>query len=118
MSLRSKLKPENIGLFAAGVFYAVVGIVSLVVLSSDVGLVHMGIIGVFSLITAYGLFTRRVWTIWFVVVLFFVATTVSAYTLYLLAGRDVALDVSMILYLALTWFFTVYTAAKRKALET
>lgn len=117
MSLRSKLKLDDIGLLAAVVFYAAVGIVSFVVLFSDIQLVHIAIIGTFSLITAYGLFTRRVWTIWFVATLFFVATTVSGYTLYLLAGRDAALDVSMLLYLALTWIFTAYVAAKRKVLE-
>jgi len=118
MSLQSKLKIESVGLFAAAVFYAVVGVISFVVLASDIGLIHIGIIGVFSLITAYGLLRRRIWAVWFVAVLFLLATTVSAYTLYLLAGRDPALDVSMILYFALTWIFTGYVAVKRKALET
>jgi hypothetical protein len=118
MSLRSKLKIENVGLFAAAVFYAAVGIISFIVLSSDIGLIHIGIIGIFSLITAYGLLRRRVWSIWFVATLFLVATTVSAYTLYLLAGRDPTLDVSMIFYFVLTWVFTAYVAVKRKALET
>ena len=118
MSLRSKLKVENVGLFVVSVFYAVVGVISFVVLSSDVGLIHIGIIGIFSLITAYGLFRRRVWSIWFVATLLLLATTVSIYTLYFLAGRDSFLDVSMILYFILTWVFTAYVVVKRKTLGT
>jgi len=118
MSLKSKLKIENIGMFAAFVFYAVVGIVCFVLLPMSNIPPHIGIIGILSLITAYGLFRKRVWTIWFVVVLFFVATTFSAYTLYCLLGKDLLLDISVIVYLVLTWVFTAYTATKRKTLES
>jgi len=118
MSLKSKLKIENVGIFAALVFYVIVGIVSFAVLPIANFPPHIGIIGVLSLITAYGLFKKRVWTIWLVVMLFFVATTFSAYTIYYLLGKDLLLDISMIAYLILTWVFTAYTAAKRKTLES
>jgi len=118
MSLKSKLKIENVGIFAALVFYAIVGIICFATLVIDFRLAHVGIIGVLSLITAYGLFKKRVWTIWLVVMLFFVATTFSAYTIYYLLGKDLLLDTSMIAYLTLTWIFTAYTAAKRKTLES
>jgi len=114
MSLGSKLKIESKGMLTAFVFYAVVGIICLIVLAMDLRLVHIGIIGIFSLITAYGLFKKRVWTIWLIVMLFFIATTFSVYNL----GKDLILDVSMIAYLILTWVFTAYTAAKRKMLES
>jgi len=118
MSLGSKLKIESKGMFTASVFYAVVGIICFVVLAMDLRLVHIGIIGIFSLITAYGLFKKRVWTIWLVAMLFFIATVFSAYNLYYFLGKDLILDISMIAYLILTWVFTAYTAAKRNTLES
>ena len=119
MSLKSKLKIENIGMFTAFVFYAIVGIICFAVLSMvDFGLIHIGIIGILSLITAYGLLKSRVWAIWVVATLFFIATTFSAYTLYSAFQKDLFLDVSMIAYLLLTWIFTAYTVANRKALES
>jgi len=118
MSLGSRLKIESKGMFTAFVFYAVVGITCFVVLATDLRWIHIGIIGIFSLITAYGLFKKRVWTIWLVVMLFFIATVFSAYNLYYSLGKDLILGISMIAYLILTWIFTVYTAAKRKTLES
>lgn len=119
MSLKSKLKIENVGMFAAFVFYAVVGIICFAVLAIvDFSLIHIGIIGILSLITAYGLLRSRAWTLWVVVALLFIATTFSAYTLYFAFEKDVLLDVGMIAYLLFTWVFTAYTAAKRKTLES
>jgi hypothetical protein len=119
MSLKSKLKIENIGMFVAFAFYAVVGIICFAVLTIvDFRLIHIGIIGILSLITAYGLLKSRVWTVWIIVVLFFIATTFSAYMLYSAFEKNLLLDVSMIAYLLFTWVFTAYTAAKRKALES
>jgi hypothetical protein len=118
MSLKSKLKIESVGMFASFVFYAVVGITCFAVLAIvDFSLIHVGIIGILSLITAYGLLRSRAWALWVVVALLFIATTFSAYTLYFAFEKDVVLDVSMIAYLIFTWVFTVYTAAKRKTLE-
>jgi len=118
MSLKSKLGKENIGTFATLAFYAVVGMVCFAVLPLANFPPHVGIIGILSLVTAYGLFKKRVWTIWLVVMLFFIATTFSAYTLYYLLGKDLLFDISIIAYLVLTWVFTVYTAAKRKTLTS
>jgi len=119
MSLKSKLKIENVGMFVAFVFYAVVGIICFAVLAIvNFSLVHIGIIGILSLITAYGLLRSRAWTLWVVVALLFIATTFSAYTLYFAFEKDVLLDVGMIAYLLFTWVFTAYTAAKRKTLES
>jgi len=118
MSLKSKLKIENIGMVAALAFYAIVGIVCFAVLPIADFPPHIGIIGILSLITAYGLFKKRVWTIWLVVMLFFIATTFSAIMLYYFLGKDLLLDVSMIAYLISTWVFTAYTATKRKTLQS
>jgi hypothetical protein len=118
MSLGSKLKIESKGMFTAFIFYAVVGIICFIVLAMDFGMIHIGIIGIFSLITAYGLLRKRGWTIWLIAMLFFIVTTFSVFNLYYFLGKDLILDISMIAYLILTWVFTAYTAAKRKMLES
>jgi hypothetical protein len=118
MSLGSKLRIESKGMFTAFVFYAVVGIICFIVLATDFRLIHIGIIGIFSLVTAYGLFKKRVWTIWLVAMLFFIVTTFSIYNLYYFFGKDLILDISMIAYLILTWIFTAYTGTKRKSFES
>jgi len=118
MSLKSKLKIENTGMFAASIFYAIVGIIFFVVLATNFQLIHIGIIGILSLITAYGLFQKRPWSIWFSIVLFFVATAFSVATIYYALGVDLLLGISAVAYLVLTWIFTAYTAAKREMFES
>lgn len=118
MTLKFKFKLENIGIVMASAFYAIVGVACFVVLPSANFPPHIGIIGILSLITAYGLFKKRSWGLWIITALFFIATTFSVYTLYFLFGRYVLLDISIIVYLVLTWVFTIYVAAKRKMLES
>jgi hypothetical protein len=118
MSLRSRLKTENFGMFAALSFYVIAGIVWLAVLPMADFPLHIGIIGILSLITAFGLFKKRIWTIWFVYVLFFVATTHSIYVLYYSSGKDLLFDISTGAYLVLTWVFTAYAAVRRKTLQS
>lgn len=67
---------------------------------------HMGIIGILSIITAYGLFTNRAWKNWIVTGLFFITTTFSVYTLYYTLGENLVLNLSMMIYLILSLFFT------------
>jgi hypothetical protein len=118
MSLGSKLKIENVSLLVVAAFYASVGIVCFATLAIvDPRFVHIGIIGILNLMTAYGLMKKRNWSVWLVIALFFIATTFSAYTLYYFALRDLLLGASMIAYLVLTWVFTAYMTAKRKMLE-
>lgn len=119
MSLKSKLKIESVGMFASLVFYAIVGMVCFAILTMvDFRLIHIGVMGILSLITAYGLFEKRSWSLWVVVALFFIGTTFSAYTLYCALGKDLLLDISAVAYLVLTWVFTIYVATKRRILES
>jgi len=115
--LKFKFELGSMGMLLAIAFYAISGIVSLAVLPMSSFPPHLGIIGILSLIVAYGLFRKRVWTIWVIAVLFFVAITFSVYTLYYVWGEDLILDTTMVAYFILTWVFTAYTAAKRKMLE-
>ena len=118
MSIKSKFTMENLGMYTAFAFYVIVGIVCFVMLPIANFPPHIGIIGILSLITAYGLFKKRGWTIWLVVILFFTATAHSTYTIYPLIGKDIIRDTITIAYLILTWVFTAYVAAKRKTLES
>jgi hypothetical protein len=118
MSIKSKIKMENIGVFLALAFYSVVGIMCFVVLPMANFPPHIGIMGILSLITAYGIFKRRVWAVWLVFMLLFIATAFSASMLYSYFGKDLILDISMVVYLILAWVFTVYIGAKRKIFES
>ncbi|MEM3579955.1 MAG: hypothetical protein QXH40_04565 [Candidatus Bathyarchaeia archaeon] len=119
MSFKSRLKTENIGLLLASIFYAAAGIVCFIVLATvDYELVHIGLIGIISLATAYGLIMRRRWALWSVFVLFFTNTTFAVSMLYYTVGSDIVNDTAMILYLILTWVATIYLAARRKKLES
>lgn len=114
--LRSKI--ENIGLLLTSIFYAAVGIICFVMLATiDYEMVHIGLIGIISLITAYGLIKRRRWALWSAFVLFFTNTTFAASMLYYTIGGDILIDIAMILYLAMTWAATIYLAARQKKLE-
>jgi len=118
MSFVSKLRMESAGMLLAIVFYALVGVVFLVLLPFTSFPPHIGIIGIFSLIAAYGAFRKRGWTIWFAMILFCIATTFSVYTLYYYLMIDYLLGAGTLVYLILTWVCTVYLAAKRKSLES
>ena len=119
MSLASKLNIESKGMFAASIFYAIAGIVFLILLVTAGFPPHLGIIGVFSLIAAYGLFQKRSWSIWLIAILFFVATTFSIYMLhYYLSLSDYLMSLGITAYLVLTWIFSAYAASKRSSLES
>ena len=94
-------------------FYAIAGIILLVLLPIIGVLLHIGLTGVVSLITAYALFTKRRWATWLVVILFFVVTTISLFTLYFVIFSDLLTSLSLLLYAVLTWYFTYYTLLKR-----
>ena len=117
MSLGSKLGIESMGMATTLVFYLAVGIGFLASLPMAGFPPHVGILGISSLITAYGVLRKRSWTIWPVIVLFISATAFSVYTLYYFLLSDYILGIIMIAYLVLTWVFTIYVASKRESLE-
>jgi hypothetical protein len=118
MSLGSKINVESKGMLMNLVFYLAVGMIFLALLPMTDFAPHLGIIGIFSLIAAYGMFRRRNWTIWLIVMLFFVGTTFSVYMLYYYLFSDYLLGIGMLAYLILTWVSTAYVASKRGSLES
>lgn len=114
MSIATKLKTMNRFDLASIAFYAVTGIILLVFLPLSGFPPHLALIGIVSLITAYSLFTKRVWAPWLVAILFVVNSVFSLYTLYSVGFSNVLTALSMIVYAVLTWLFTIYLLLKRK----
>jgi hypothetical protein len=96
----------------------IVGIVFLASLPLTNFAPHLGIIGIFSLIAAYGTLKKRSWAIWPVIILFLAGTTFSFYTLYYCFPSNYVLGIGATVYLILTWVFTGYLVSKRRLLET
>ncbi|MBS7647523.1 MAG: hypothetical protein QXK93_00535 [Candidatus Bathyarchaeia archaeon] len=118
MGLKSKIKIEERGFFAASIFHVAVGIACFVVLAVvDLRLIHMGLLGIISLATAYGLLRRRFWALWSIFVVTFMATVLAFSMLYYTMGSYILVDVVVTAYLILTWVFTVYVASRRRKLE-
>jgi hypothetical protein len=117
MQLASKLKIENLGSLATIAFYGLVGIILLVLMAISGFPPHVGLMGITSILAAYGIFKKRFWSIWLIVALFFVATTFSLFTLYYVLSTDALATAGMITYAILTWIFTAYALATRTPSE-
>lgn len=115
MSVKSKLKIESVGMLITFIFYAAAGIICFVIFPMANFPPHIGIMGILNFIAAYGLFRKRFWAVWVIIMLFFIVTTFSVFTLF--GGGDFPLIIGAVAYLVLTWVFTAYTSAKRKKLE-
>lgn len=113
-ALISKLKTEKPLSLATMAFYGLAGLILLIMLPLSGFPPHIGLLGIVSLVTAYGLLTKRFWTSWLIVALFFVVTASAIFTLYYIIGTDAIASAGMIAYLVLTWFFTVYAMSNRK----
>jgi uncharacterized membrane protein (DUF2068 family) len=114
MSITSRIGSK--GMFATSVFYAIVGIVFLVLLPMSGFAPHIGLLGIISLVTAYGLFRKRIWSFWLVVILFVSATTFAVFVIYDVMARELFTSLVMVGFLILTWIFTGYSILKRKTL--
>lgn len=116
VSIASRLKIDNMGIFATALFYLILGIILFILLPLANYPPHVGLMAIMSVITAYGLFRKRNWSLWTAVILFFVNTTFSIFNLYVFFGVNLLFMMGAIALLALTWIFTVYTATKRPIL--
>lgn len=121
--MKSKFKPEHIGMLLVSLFYAVVGVflVSILVLASF-RLFHVGVLAVLNLMLSYGLFKMRKWSVKLLAALFIPQVVFGVITLYysLLiwtfssTWETTAFNLSLILYVVLCFVSLVYVAAKRK----
>lgn len=109
----SKLRSLGLGTLSSIAFYAITGALFLVLLPLSNYPPHIGLTAVMSLITAYGIFTKRSWAKWLVAAMFFVATTISLYTVYFILLTNLPLSLLLIAYAVLTWYFTYYAFIKK-----
>lgn len=125
-ALGSRLRVKRLDSFLLAVFYAVVGVLQLAMLAIvDVRMFWIGILAVLSLIAAFGLFTVRKWSVWLVIGLFFPQIVFGASTLYSSVlfysfsteSTLLLLDVTLSLFLILSFVSFVYVAAKRKTFQ-
>jgi len=126
MDLRSRLTIEYKGMFLFTLFYFIAGVLNFLIMGIyGLNLSHVGLVAVLSLMTAFGLYRLQKWSLWFVVGLFFIATTYGAFTLNAFLSNystnpefnGLLAILVWIIYLILTWIATVYIAAKRKNLK-
>ncbi|MBX5327300.1 MAG: hypothetical protein ACQXXH_04970 [Candidatus Bathyarchaeia archaeon] len=126
MDLKSKLKIESLPIFTFLVFYVLAGVANLYILIvNGAAMAHTAIIAVLSLITAFGLYKMEKWSLWLVVVLFFIGNTFGITTLYTsitkygFAGTTdvLLLNLAFVGYLIMTWLATIYIAAKKDQLK-
>jgi len=114
-SLVARLKSFNRIELAALAFYAVTGIILLAFLLLTGFPPQLGLLGVLSLITDYGIFTKRAWAPWVLFILFVAASTFSLYTLAAIGFSNALVGISMTVYAVLTWIFAIYIlVVKRK----
>jgi hypothetical protein len=114
VQLMSKIKTQTPISLASIAFYGIAGLIFLILLPFSGFPPHIGLLGIVSLITAYGLLMQRKWASWLVAALFFVATTFTLFTLYYVIATDVLAATSMIAYAALTWIFTAIVIKTRR----
>lgn len=117
MQLASKLKNQTPTSLASIAFFGIVGIIFLIMLPLSGFPPHVGLIGITSIVAAYGLLLKRTWADWLVVALFFVATVFSLFTLYYVIAVDAVAATTMIAYAVLTWIFTAIVVVNRKNKE-
>jgi len=114
VSLASKLKSFNRIELITIVFFAISGIALLVYLPLTGFPPQLGFLGILSLITAYGVFTKRAWAPWLVFILFVGGSTFSLYTLYSIGFSNAPIALIMIAYTVLMWVSAFYLLLKKK----
>jgi hypothetical protein len=107
-ALTSRLRSFNRIELAAITFYVVSGIVFLVFLPFIGFPPQVALVGILSLITVYGIITKRKWAPWVLFILFAAASTFSIYTLAVSGFSNLLVGFSLAVYAVLTWVFAVY----------
>jgi len=113
-ALTHRIKGFNRTELAALAFYALSGILLLVFLPLTGYPPQIGLLGILSLITGWGIFTRRNWASYLVFVLFAAATVFSLWTLAAAGFTNVLVGISMTVYAVLTIVFAVYLLLIRR----
>jgi uncharacterized membrane protein YccC len=113
-TLASILKNVNRIELAAFAYFIVTGVILLVYLPLTNYAPQLGLLGILSIIVAYGLLTKRGWMPWVLFVLFIGASTLSIYTLVSAGFSNSLLGISLVGYFVLTLLFTIYLLLLRR----
>ena len=121
MAAESRFNIENPLVLLFSLFYIIVGIVEVGywVIENFAAPPHIGVLGVLSLITAYGLFRKKKWSVPLVIGLFFVGLTFAATTLYasLLVqtfGAAMLFHTALIAYMIILLITVLFIIAKKE----
>jgi len=114
LALASRLKNFNRIELISLAFYALSGLILLVSLPFAGYAPQLGLLGIISLIVAYGVFTKRVWAPYLIFIVFIAASTFSLYTLVVAGFSNVLVGLSMLCYIVLTWVFAIYLLLIRR----
>jgi len=124
MTSKSKFKVENPIVFLFSVFYIIAGAVEVfyMVIEKFAAPPHIGVLGLLSLITAYGLFKMRKWSVLLVIALFFLEVTFGAIALYNSVilqtfGGALLLNIALTVYMILLLIAFIYVVAKREKFQ-
>jgi hypothetical protein len=113
VTIATRLKSFSRIELASLAFYAVSGIIFLIFLPLTAFAPQLGLLGILSLIVAYGLFTKRGWATWLLFILLVTGLAFSLYTLYAVGFSNALVGVSMIVYAVLTLVSSVYILLKK-----
>jgi len=111
---------EHPAAFAFSIFYAVSGMLFILpLLTVEPSLLHLGLIGILSLITAFGVFKMNRWSLWSAFVVFCLANAFSITLLLnpLTANLGLLFQGALIFYLILVWAATIYLTIRREELQ-
>jgi len=127
MSLKSKLKVENPVVLMFSIFYVIAGgaMVFILAASNPIAPPHIGVLAFLSFIMAYGLIKMRKWAFLLATALFLLGATFSIPVLYWSINSQtfssslgaLLFNLTLIVYVLMSLFAFVYTAAKRENFE-
>jgi uncharacterized membrane protein (DUF2068 family) len=123
METTSRHIPEDRWVFVFCVFYALSGLAGAGILAlSNFRLVTAGILGALSLLTSYGLFRMKKWSVWLVMALFLPEMAFGITTLYFSSLMQsffptvevLLFHLTLIAYLILVFISFFYLMTKKK----
>ena len=121
MASESRFKIGNPMVFLFSLFYIIVGIVQVGywTIENFTAPPHIGVLGILSLITAYGLFRMKKWSVPLVIGLFLVglafgATTLNTSIVLQTFGGAPLFHTALIAYMIILLIAFIYTVAKRE----
>ena len=113
--LKSKVK--DVFTYFSAVFYLVSAAFFFYLLAEDLGMIHVALIGILSLITAFGVFRKESWSVWSAFLVFCGGNAFAISLLFNPLTAEVGgttLKIGLIVYLILVWAAMLYLAAKRR----